>query len=190
LILGAAEELFASRGYTGATTREIAERAGVAEPMIFRAFGSKEQLYRAAVVEPVVAFLDRFSADWDSDRAWNRPPEEVLTQFAGELYDAIREHRDLLLTVGSADELMDRVQPTIENLVHMSDTVKKSHGLHWDTPIAARAALCMVIGMALYGDRLYPEGMQAARDRTVAELSRMLIGAAGLLTQRREEARP
>ena len=149
--------------------------------MIFRAFGSKEQLYRAAVVEPVVAFLDRFSAEWDSEWAWDRPPEEVLTQFAGELYDAIHEHRDLLLTAGSADELMDRVQPAIEKLVHMSDTVKKAHGLGWDTPVAARAALCMVIGMALYGDRLYPDRNRPSRDRTVAEMSRMLHGAAGLL---------
>ena len=68
----------------------------------------------------------------------------------------------------------------------MSNTVKKAHSLDWDTPVAARAALCMVIGMALYGLRLYPEGRQPSRDRTVAELSRMLIGAAGLLTRPRE----
>jgi AcrR family transcriptional regulator len=44
-ILQVATELFASKGYEGATTREIARRAKVNEAIIFRHFPTKEELY-------------------------------------------------------------------------------------------------------------------------------------------------
>jgi AcrR family transcriptional regulator len=48
-ILEAALELFAASGFDGASTRTIAERAGVNLPAIQYYFGSKEGLYRAVV---------------------------------------------------------------------------------------------------------------------------------------------
>lgn len=44
-ILNAAFELISSKGYQGATTREIARVAGVAEITVFRHFTSKERLF-------------------------------------------------------------------------------------------------------------------------------------------------
>ena len=48
-ILSAALDLFAASGFDGASTRTIAERAGVNLPAIQYYFGSKEGLYRAVV---------------------------------------------------------------------------------------------------------------------------------------------
>jgi AcrR family transcriptional regulator len=48
-ILEAALELFAASGFEGASTRTIAEQAGVNLPAIQYYFGSKEGLYRAVV---------------------------------------------------------------------------------------------------------------------------------------------
>src|SRR5690242_19236259 len=48
-ILRVATELFASRGFEGATTREIAKRAKVNEAIIFRHFPTKEDLYWAVI---------------------------------------------------------------------------------------------------------------------------------------------
>lgn len=48
-ILQVATELFASKGYEGATTREIARRARVNEAIIFRHFPTKEELYWAVI---------------------------------------------------------------------------------------------------------------------------------------------
>jgi AcrR family transcriptional regulator len=45
LILDAAFELISSKGYLGASTREIAQKAGVAEVTLFRHFASKESLF-------------------------------------------------------------------------------------------------------------------------------------------------
>ena len=48
-ILETATELFASQGFEGTTTRQIAERAKVNEAIIFRHFPSKEELYWAVI---------------------------------------------------------------------------------------------------------------------------------------------
>jgi hypothetical protein len=51
-ILEAAREVFSERGYTRATIREIAGRAGFTHGLVLRHFGSKEQLLFAAMPGP------------------------------------------------------------------------------------------------------------------------------------------
>jgi AcrR family transcriptional regulator len=48
-IVELAEELFAERGYAGASMDELARRAGVTKPVVYEAFGSKDGLFRACV---------------------------------------------------------------------------------------------------------------------------------------------
>jgi AcrR family transcriptional regulator len=45
-IVNAAVPLFARKGFTGTTTRELAAAAGVSEALLFRHFPSKQSLYR------------------------------------------------------------------------------------------------------------------------------------------------
>src|SRR3546814_1766093 len=48
-ILDAALDLFFERSFDGATTREIAQRAGVTQPLLNYHYRSKDDLWRAAV---------------------------------------------------------------------------------------------------------------------------------------------
>ncbi len=48
-ILEAAVALFSERSFDGATTRQIAERAGVTQPLLLYHYRSKDELWRAAV---------------------------------------------------------------------------------------------------------------------------------------------
>lgn len=50
-ILTAAGELFATSGFVGATVGAIAARAGVAQPTVYAAFGSKAGLMRALLTQ-------------------------------------------------------------------------------------------------------------------------------------------
>lgn len=50
-IIDAALDLFAARGFEGASTRLIAEQAGVTQPALSYHFAGKEELWRAAVGE-------------------------------------------------------------------------------------------------------------------------------------------
>lgn len=44
-----AEDLFAERGYAGASMDELSRRAGVTKPVVYELFGSKDGLFRACV---------------------------------------------------------------------------------------------------------------------------------------------
>ena len=43
--------LFATKGYTGASTREICKAAGITKPVLYYHFGSKDNLYRELVID-------------------------------------------------------------------------------------------------------------------------------------------
>ena len=60
-ILETALDLFAAQGYEGASTRQIAEGAGVNLPAIQYYFGNKEGLYRA-IIDDITADTDRHMA--------------------------------------------------------------------------------------------------------------------------------
>jgi AcrR family transcriptional regulator len=50
-IIAAAAALFASKGFKGTTTREIAQRAGISEALLFKHFPTKRALYGAILAE-------------------------------------------------------------------------------------------------------------------------------------------
>lgn len=54
-ILQAARGVFVAQGVNGARTRDIAAAAGINEALLYRHFASKEELFQAAVVEPLQA---------------------------------------------------------------------------------------------------------------------------------------
>ena len=105
--------------------------------------------------------------------------KEALRQFVEGLYDTVIEHQRLFRALISTAQLGEQVQPAIRLLEQVSNAVAQANNLLWDTPVAARAALVMVVGLAISRDVIYA-GNPPARDRIVDELTRMLIGAAGL----------
>jgi TetR/AcrR family transcriptional regulator len=56
-ILDAAEHVFSERGYAGATTREIAERARIGKRMLFYYFPSKDSVYRAVLERVIIGLV-------------------------------------------------------------------------------------------------------------------------------------
>jgi TetR/AcrR family transcriptional regulator len=62
-IIEAAREVFMEQGYSGARTKEIADRAGVTEAFLYRHFASKDDMYAAAVLDPIREGLQSLLAD-------------------------------------------------------------------------------------------------------------------------------
>nr|MDT0522477.1 helix-turn-helix domain-containing protein [Streptomyces sp. DSM 41633] len=52
-IIDAARRVFEQTGFEGARTRDLAAAAGVNEALLYRHFGSKEDLFEAAVATPL-----------------------------------------------------------------------------------------------------------------------------------------
>jgi AcrR family transcriptional regulator len=59
-VLEAALHEFAERGYEGTSTEDIARRVGISQPYLFRLFGTKKQLFKAAVARCFRETLERF----------------------------------------------------------------------------------------------------------------------------------
>lgn len=73
-LLDTAAKLFAAHGYAGATTSQIARAAGVTEPIIYRHFESKRDLF--------IALIERTSDDtislWEQELASAPEPAERI----------------------------------------------------------------------------------------------------------------
>ncbi|OBK86871.1 TetR/AcrR family transcriptional regulator [Mycolicibacter sinensis] len=107
LLLDAARDLFARQDYRSTTTREIAQAAGVTEPLLFRHFGSKATLFREALVAPFIGFVEEFGHTWQSLDPEQTSEEELARHFVGRLYDVFVGHQGLLLTLMASDSLTD-----------------------------------------------------------------------------------
>lgn len=72
MIAAAATELFAERGYRGASIEEIARRAGVTPPVVYDHFSSKLDLYRQLLESHFAQLREIWSRKWPGDD----PPAE------------------------------------------------------------------------------------------------------------------
>ena len=68
-ILNTALDLFASLGFTGVTTKQIAEQAGITEVTLFRHFPTKRNLFNSVLEEivraPLLESIRREDFTWD-----------------------------------------------------------------------------------------------------------------------------
>jgi AcrR family transcriptional regulator len=89
-LLEAAAEVYARRGFAGATLEEVASEAGFTKGAVYGHFGSKENLLLALVEEHFAVQVAEQMALFDRDRAtWERPlagSERSMEQ--------LREHPD------------------------------------------------------------------------------------------------
>src|SRR5581483_8742883 len=89
-ILDAALGVFAEHGLHGASTEEIAQRAGISQPYVFRLFHTKKELYLA-----VVARCFRQTLDMMQRAAEGKRGQEALDAIGlayGELLDSDRTY--------------------------------------------------------------------------------------------------
>ena len=71
-ILVTAREVFQENGLAGARTKAIADLAGTSETILYRHFASKEELFEAAVLEPVESLVANLVESADSMAALGR----------------------------------------------------------------------------------------------------------------------
>lgn len=98
-IIQGAMRLFAAKGFRGTTTREIAQRLGISEALMFKYFPSKEALYRAIIKKRT-----------DGAEEMLFPPEVIQAKDDRKVFQAI------------ATNLIERnvEDPTFMRLLHFS----------------------------------------------------------------------
>jgi AcrR family transcriptional regulator len=183
LILASAREVFSREGYAGATTREIATRAGIAEPLIFRNFGDKVGLFRHAVFDAFEGFVhdygrhatERF-ATWHGE---GERDEALAREYLAGLYDHLRANRALfqalLRTRFDAEHDLDVAGPLeglFRELAEIAESGLTAAGFQPpDVALIVRFTFGLVFSIAVLDDWLLPRGRRRpSRRRIVDEL--------------------
>ena len=188
-LISTALELFASQGFEGTTTREIAQRSGVTEAIIFRHFPTKEDLYWAVIEEQcnIRGAVPRLREMLDSDA------DEVtkFTQIAEDILE--RNTKDpklfrLLLFCGLENhELSDRffqtrISERFEILAeYIRDGIRQGRFRKMDPLIAARGFFGMRADRAPRSKNSWPS---RARKSGYVNLHQPAALARNLLTPR------
>lgn len=160
-ILRAARELFAERGYDGTTLRAVAERAGVDVALSSYYFGSKADLFAAALelpVSPVVA-LSGVLAEGRDDLA-----ERLLTTLVGLWDQAGGGPLAALLRSATSQEDLLRAFIEREILPLLASAIDGE-----DAGVRAAAASSQVVGLVMLRYVLRVEPLASAPpERVVA----------------------
>jgi AcrR family transcriptional regulator len=123
-LIEAAVHEFARGGLYGTPVDRIARRVGVAQPYVFSLFGSKKELFLAAVERGFALTEETFTraaAEFDPATV---PPDSDVLQAMGQAYgELLHTHRDYLMLQHQSyaacdDEVVrDRVRATFAQLV-------------------------------------------------------------------------
>ena len=84
---------FAERGLEGASTEDIARRAGISQPYLFRLFGTKKELFKATAVRCLRETLEQFQQAAEGLRG-----EEALQAIGRSYVDLLSRDRTRLRT--------------------------------------------------------------------------------------------
>jgi AcrR family transcriptional regulator len=144
-VLDAALVEFADHGFEGASTEDIARRAGISQPYLFRLFGTKKELFKAAVARCLRETLELFQRAAEGKRG-----EEALKAI-GEAYkrqleeDRTRLRAQMNAYVACEDpEVREVVRAGFGDLVAY---VRRVSGADWPTmwSFFATGMLCNVL---------------------------------------------
>ena len=90
-LLDAAVIEFAEHGYEGTSTEDIARRAGISQPYLFRLFGTKKELFKASVARCFRETLEMFQRAAEGHRG-----EEALKAIGESYRDLLENDRTRL----------------------------------------------------------------------------------------------
>jgi AcrR family transcriptional regulator len=186
LIHEAAREVFAERGY-GATTREIASRAGVSHDLIFRYFDSKEKLFFDAVVTPLLDAVGGLHQRWLEDPALTTMDHDrLIRRFTTGFYEFMSTNQSIARamvhlfaagsTEGELERLRERISETLAPMIAPVDAYLMDEGLRHSSPALQLRLMMLFVGVAatfLRGTYATDDEVPST-DEIVDELSRFM----------------
>jgi AcrR family transcriptional regulator len=185
LLLESARELFATNGYGGTSTREIAVHATVSETLLFRHFGSKAKVFERAVLDPINEFIHEYVEEWKSRPVEDHTADAVAYAYIEGFYRLLCEHRQLVLALiaaGAFESMPELVEASplstlLGELELVAGREADARGYApFDVPFATRIVAGMVMAMSLLDDWLFPpEQRRPARQRIVDEMVAFML---------------
>ena len=164
-LLGAAEAVFAEKGYDGARLQDIAARAGCSVGAVYFRFKDKNALF-SAVAE---SFVDDARMGLASLLAGEvAAPEEVLRRYVQAAAMSFRRHRGLFRAIVERGiEHPGAMKPIFRLREDIAEALERAlhRGGHGSTPLAVRVMTQMIYGFLIVGilNRRSPTQIDDAR---------------------------
>lgn len=173
-IIQAASEEFELKGYAGTKTAAIAEKAGVAEWLIFNYFGSKAQLFQDAIFKPLNQHFLDFSA------AHLSPNDEITLQqqsrqYILELQKFIESHSKMFMSLAVAQtyerdnidskKQIEGLEDYFSKAADLATKRRRSVSGH-DPKLMARMSFAATFGAVLFKDWIFPKEFVSESDFT------------------------
>lgn len=170
LLLKAAEQVFAEKGYAATTTKDLAREAGVAESVLFRHFPTKAALFRESVLDPLTQVLKSFS---DASARWFEQPLDdaaIMRVLMSELLDQLTAHREALRSFTAAEDDLDpaaradfhrsmnEVLDRLGAIAHREGMRRNRGQIGLGPDMIIRVAVGMVISVVVHDTWLLPSG--------------------------------
>jgi AcrR family transcriptional regulator len=188
-VVAAALDVFGARGYSDASMDEVAGRAGITKPILYRHFDNKEALYVALLEEQARVMEDRGRARFAPGGRRRYPDDD-----AAEIIDALFEHLELypftvrvLQREPEPREAIAQARARIHvGILREARAILLSLRPELRTSDPARQAVVdsyceMVAGVQAQTARWWQEHPGIARDEVVASVMRFLrFGVAGI----------
>lgn len=185
--LAAAHKLFAEKGYRATTTKEICLSAGIAEPTLFRHFGSKAELFEMTVLEPFTEFIDGWITSW-REFSTESSVEDMAERLVSGLYTLVRQDRRLFQELmeasadpksdlhGSAVAISSRIREGLRAVQDVGlEIADERHLAHLDPPATIASVAAMIMGTAMLEDWIVPAGVRRpSQARMVHEMALMI----------------
>jgi AcrR family transcriptional regulator len=189
-IIQGAAQVFAEKGYDGATTRKIAEAARVNEVTLFRHFGSKKNLF-LAVIERFsalpgleAAMQDQLTGDYRQD----------LTRLGTHFLETMLKRRNAILMSLCAAERLPEIRdvvaqpPTRQQKIlgaYLRQQIARGVVRQLNPELAAQAFFGMLFEFAI-GHAFYPGGEQITPEEIIAQYVDIFVQ--GTIASNTEEA--
>ena len=183
-VLAAACRVFSKTSYHGATTAEIARESGISEPVLYRHFASKRELYLAVLQQA----WERVRALWEAALGGEPDPREWVSVIGRAYVEAAREDKTLLvdfwiqaLSEASDDPEIRRFLRGQLREVHdfVADVIRRSQaagGVVAERDAEAEAWIFISLGLLKTIDRRVGNLVAAEFDDVVASRRRWLLG--------------
>jgi AcrR family transcriptional regulator len=179
LILESAIKIFSEKGFSAATTSEIAKKAGVAEGTIFRYFKTKKDLLRGVMAKLVEvlgeAFITSRIKKILKDHE-NKDPKDTLKAIARDRLNVIDENWNLVKVVFTELQYHEDLRNlfiegmALRGKVLLEDFVKSgvSKGIFRDiNPTIAARGLVGTLGIYIIQRQLMPSIVSISDDEQV-----------------------
>ncbi|AEF37830.1 TetR family transcriptional regulator [Mycolicibacter sinensis] len=171
-LLVAASHLFATRGWAGTSTKEIADRAGTYETSLYTHFGSKSGIFTAAVVEPFHEFIESFRATLATDH--DAPEDALARAFVRDLYGTLEKHREaatafvLATQEPEAREALSAARTALESVFDDLNTSGRARAEHLGIPgpgrpLTQRLMVGTVVAASVFAPWLFSDALDASK---------------------------